>query len=255
MDLLDGVIETAIAAGRAVLDVYEKEAIEVSYKDDLSPLTEADRRSHGIIESGLASLAPDIPVFSEEGAGVLYEVRRAWRRFFLVDPLDGTKEFIKRNGEFTVNIALVEDSSPVLGVIHVPVSGVTYYAERGRGAYILRAGASQARIGVRQKPDAEGLVVVASRSHGSEALEEFLKSVKVNKRMSAGSSLKFCLVADGTADIYPRFGPTWEWDTAAGHVIVSEAGGVVTCTDGSRLEYNKEVPKHTGFIVSSPGAR
>jgi 3'(2'), 5'-bisphosphate nucleotidase len=249
--LLDRLIEIAREAGRAVLDVYGSGDVEVSYKSDSSPLTEADRRSHEVIQKGIVELAPDIPLLSEEGAGADYAVRCAWERFFLVDPLDGTKEFVKRNGEFTVNIALIEGKGPGRGVVYVPVRDVFYYSRQGGGAYRQEGGDPPRRIHVKEGPGSDGLVVVASRSHGSEALEDFLKTVRVKARISAGSSLKFCLVADGTADIYPRFGPTWEWDTAAGHAIVLEAGGVVVDTGGGELAYNKEVLKHKGFIAAS----
>jgi 3'(2'), 5'-bisphosphate nucleotidase len=248
--LLDKIIEASREAGRAVLEVYGSGDFGVSYKDDRSPLTLADKRSHEIILKALGSLASHIPVLSEEGRDIGHAGRRVWERFFLVDPLDGTKEFLSRNGEFTVNIALMEEARPVLGVIHVPVKGVTYYAEEGKGAFKKEGDKAPVRISVKEAPSAGGLVVVASRSHGSEALEEYLKGLKVSERISAGSSLKFCLVAEGAADIYPRFGPTWEWDTAAGHALVLEAGGLVTDTGGKEdLHYNKEVIKHAGFIV------
>jgi 3'(2'), 5'-bisphosphate nucleotidase len=245
---MDEIVALARRAGRVVLDVYEEGPAEVEYKDDRSPLTRADRLSHEEIARGLAALAPAIPVVSEEGAQTPYEERRGWGRFFLVDPLDGTKEFIKRNGEFTVNIALVERGVPVLGVIYVPVRGTMYFASRGEGAW-KEEGGERVAIRASQPRAGEGLRVMASRSHGSDALDEFLKTLSVAERMTAGSSLKFCLVAEGRADIYPRFGPTWEWDTAAGHAIVAEAGGRVTATDGiSPLGYGKEILKHAGFI-------
>jgi 3'(2'), 5'-bisphosphate nucleotidase len=249
--LIERLVETAREAGRAILEVYNKAEFDVTYKSDNSPLTEADKRSHEIIVEGITTLVPEIPLISEEGADIGYSVRREWRSFFLVDPLDGTKEFISRNGEFTVNIALLEEAIPVLGVIYVPVRGIAYYAERGRGAHVCNDGDTPRRIRVKGGLDGDGLVVAASRSHGSGALEDFLGKLDVKERISAGSSLKFCLVAEGAVDLYPRFGPTWEWDTAAGHAIVKEAGGDVFDTRGGRLLYNKEILKHSGFIVAS----
>jgi 3'(2'), 5'-bisphosphate nucleotidase len=239
-------VEAAGEAGRAVLEVYEAD-FEVEYKTDRSPLTEADRRSHEIITERLSDLAPNIPVLSEEGRDIPYEERFKWKSFFLVDPLDGTKEFIDRNGDFTVNIALIEEDHPVLGVVHVPVEGVTYYAASGLGAFRQANGEEPCSINVRQA--AEGLAVVSSRSHPSPELKGFLKRLDVRERVSRGSSLKFCLVAEGGADIYPRLGPTWEWDTAAGHCVVEEAGGMVTDLKGGPLRYNKESLKHEGFIA------
>jgi 3'(2'), 5'-bisphosphate nucleotidase len=246
--------DLAREAGAAVLRVYGSDDFAVTYKDDQSPLTDADRRSHHIIAEGLRRIAPDVPVLSEEGAGVSFEQRRGWESFFLVDPLDGTKEFVNRNGEFTINIALMDEGEPAAGVIYVPVQGVLYGAWRGGGAFRQRDGQEAEPIRVRPAPETEGLVVVASRSHGSEALEDYLTTIRVKERISAGSALKFCLVAEGLADIYPRFGPTWEWDTGAGHAIVVEAGGRVTDTSGGPLGYNKEILKHRGFIAGSPGA-
>jgi 3'(2'), 5'-bisphosphate nucleotidase len=248
--LLDKIIDVSRRAGDAVLEVYGSGDFGVTYKDDRSPLTLADKRSHEMITRALGSIAPDIPVLSEEGKDIPFAERRGWERFFLVDPLDGTKEFVSRNGEFTINIALMEDARPVLGVVHVPVWGVTYYAEKGGGAFKKEGDGATARINVQDAPSPGGLVVVASRSHGSEGLERYLGGLRVKERTSAGSALKFCLVAEGSADIYPRFGPTWEWDTAAGHAVVLEAGGLVTDTGGGEeLRYNKEVIKHAGFIV------
>jgi 3'(2'), 5'-bisphosphate nucleotidase len=250
-DTMDAIAVLAREAGRAIMGVYDRGDLAVEYKSDHSPLTEADRVSHEIIMRGLAQIAPDVPVISEEGADVEYALRSRWKRFFLVDPLDGTKEFIGRNGEFTVNIALVERGAPVLGVVHRPVTGATYLAGAMLGAWRRAGDAQPEQIEV---ADAQfsALRAAASRSHGSERLEAFLSLLRVSERISAGSSLKFCLVAEGRADIYPRFGPTWEWDTAAGHAIVLEAGGRVVDTGGTEeLRYNKTVLKHAGFIVAS----
>ncbi len=245
--LLEKLVDTAREAGRAILEIYGSD-FGVSYKSDSSPLTEADRRSHEIISARLAEAAPEVPLLSEEGRSIPYQLRKGWHSFFLIDPLDGTKEFVNRNGEFTVNIALVEEGRPVMGVVHVPVEGTTYYAARGLGAYRIREGGIPERIAVREA-SGEGLVVVASRSHASPGLDEFLGGLKVGERVSRGSSLKFCLVAEGGADVYPRLGPTWEWDTGAGHSVVEEAGGLVTDLGGNAVVYNKESLKHEGFVV------
>jgi 3'(2'), 5'-bisphosphate nucleotidase len=245
--LLEKLVDVAKEAGRAILDVYGS-GFEVEYKADRSPLTEADRRSHEIIKAKLNEVSPEIPFLSEEGRQTAYGERKRWQSFFLVDPLDGTKEFINRNGEFTVNIALMEEDRPVMGVVHVPVQGTTYFAARGQGAHSQRNGEPPRRIQVRDA-DEDALVVVASRSHATPELEDFIAKLNVKERTSRGSALKFCLVAEGSADIYPRLGPTWEWDTGAGHAIVEEAGGRVLDLEGAPLAYNKESLKHRGFIA------
>ncbi|MEJ2183715.1 MAG: 3'(2'),5'-bisphosphate nucleotidase CysQ [Nitrospirota bacterium] len=247
-DLLQALIATAREAGQAVMEVYAS-TYEVSYKEDRSPLTTADKRSHEVIRARLRELTPDIPVLSEEGRSIPYAQRRNWREFYLVDPLDGTKEFINRNGEFTVNIALLRENRPVAGVMDVPALGTTYYAEEDRGAYRLEGDAPPRRLSVRGEPDPEGLTVVASRSHATAALEDYLRRLHVKELVSRGSALKFALVAEGRADIYPRLGPTWEWDTAAGHAILLEAGGRVLDMEGNPLAYNKESLKHAGFLA------
>lgn len=247
-DMLLKLVAAARRAGGAALEVYDTD-FGVSYKEDRSPVTEADLRSHGVIKKALAELAPDTPLLSEEGRDIVYDQRRGWREFFLVDPLDGTKEFIKRNGEFTVNIALIRDGSPAMGIIFVPVLGVMYYALKGHGAFRQAGGGEPEKIAVNRKPSAQGLVVATSRSHASAELEKYLEGFKVKERVSRGSSLKFCLVAEGKADLYPRLGPTWEWDTAAGHAILEEAGGSVVDLHGAPLRYNKKSLKHAGFVA------
>lgn len=246
----NSIVELARRAGDAIMQVYGT-SFEVGYKEDASPLTLADSRSHALIEEGLLAIAPGIPILSEEGLIADYEARRSWSEFWLVDPLDGTKEFINRNGEFTVNIALIRSGVPVLGVIGVPARGVMYYGGPGMGAFKIMDGLPAESISI-HPGSPEGYTVVASRSHGSAALEEFLSRIAVRERISSGSALKFCLVAEGKADLYPRFGPTWEWDTGAGHAIIKGAGGVVTELSGAgELAYNKETPKHAGFIAGS----
>jgi len=247
--LLPPIITGARLAGKAILEVYNGD-FAVSYKDDSSPLTEADRRSHNILSRVLEEAAPGTPVCSEEGRSIPYKERSAWDEFFLVDPLDGTKEFVKRNGEFTVNIALIRNRIPVLGVVYAPVTDTLYYSASEEGSWKQSGEDAPRRISVRTVPPPDGLVVAASRSHGSETLTAFLQKLHPGRLVTAGSSLKFCLVAEGSADIYPRFGPTWEWDTAAGHAILIEAGGRVTTTDGTtEISYNKETLKHDGFIA------
>lgn len=251
IDLALKIVKIAEEAGRAILQVYESADLGITYKDDKSPLTEADKRSHAIIGEALAELTPDIPVLSEEGKDIPYEQRKNWQRFYLVDPLDGTKEFIKRNGEFTVNIAIIDRGRPALGVIHIPAQGVSYFAAEDAGAYRKAMDGSKTRIETTGAIATDELIVTASRSHGADELERFLEHLSVRSRVSAGSALKFCMIAEGRADIYPRFGPTWEWDTAAGHAIVLEAGGRVVDTGGTdELQYNKPVIKHKGFIAA-----
>lgn len=247
---LEVIKKLAMLAGRAILDVYNTD-FSVDYKDDNSPLTKADCLSHEIILDGLSGAFSGIPVISEEtGRQEGYKTRSKWSSFWLVDPLDGTKEFVKRNGEFTVNIALIENSYPVMGVIYVPVTGVLYYASRGGGAWKRTPGVSgDQQIHARRMMPDKPVVVVTSRSHPSKELEKYLEAYSVKSVLSAGSSLKFCLVAEGRADIYPRLGPTMEWDTAAGQTIVEEAGGRVLDMDGRRFIYNKESLKNGHFIV------
>jgi 3'(2'), 5'-bisphosphate nucleotidase len=206
-------------------------------KADESPLTAADLRSHRVIENALRTVAPQIPVLSEEASSIPYAVRAAWSRYWLVDPLDGTKEFLSGNGEFTVNIALIEGHVPTLGVVHVPVSGTTYWGIRGVGAWRSNEAGAQAPIHV-QKEAAGPLRVVGSKSHRGDSLDAFLARVGPHELVPVGSSLKFCMVAEGAADIYPRLGPTSEWDTAAAQAVVVGAGGSVVKLDGAPLDYN-----------------
>ncbi len=234
--LLDEVCAIAAAAGEEILAVY-RTAFAVDHKDDRSPLTEADLRAHRLIEARLATLTPHWPILSEEGASLPYAERRQWRTYWLVDPLDGTREFVKRNDEFTVNIALIHDHAPVLGVVHAPALGRMCYAARGAGAFQRSGDGPQQPLACRELP-AEGLVVAGSRSHGKAALAEFLARLGPHEVIPMGSSLKFCLVAEGRADLYPRLGPTSEWDTAAAQCVVEAAGGHVTDLDMRPLRYN-----------------
>jgi len=234
-------------AGAATLEFYGKG--EVGAKADGSPVTAADHAAERIILPVLRALTPDIPVISEEeaAAGLSPDVKGS--QFWLVDPLDGTKEFIKQNGEFTVNIALVRDGAPVLGIVHVPVTGETY-AAAGLGTVTLSVHGGAARPIAARKPPAAGLTVVASRSHGdAPGMDAFLAAYNVAEKRNAGSSVKFCLIARGDADLYPRLAPTMEWDTAAGHAVLLGAGGRVETEDGQPLVYAKPGFRNPHFIA------
>ena len=250
-DHLEAVREIAHAAGRRILDVYERD-FEVEQKDDRSPLTEADRAAHEIITTQLQRLTPGIPVLSEESVKVSYEKRAGWKRFWLVDPLDGTKEFINRNGEFTVNIALIDGFRPVLGVVYVPLPALTYFACAGQGASKQKGDSAMETIHARRYEGGKPMIV-ASRSHAGPETEAFLKNVGEHDVVSLGSALKFCLVAEGTADVYPRLGPTMEWDTAAAQCVVEAAGGRVTDLNRKPLAYNKPSLLNPSFLVSGAG--
>jgi 3'(2'), 5'-bisphosphate nucleotidase len=235
-DLIEPVLAIAREAGEAILQVYRSE-FAVETKDDRSPLTAADRASHDIISRALERLTPEIPVWSEESAAVDFAERSRWPRFWLVDPLDGTREFIKRNVEFTVNIALVEGHAPVLGFVHVPALGRDYYGGAGAGAWRCDRPAPPRPIAVcrlARKP----VRVVGSRSHAGSSLGAFLERLGPHELVPMGSSLKFCLIAEGAADVYPRLGPTSEWDTAAAQAVVEAAGGQVVDRAGQPLRYN-----------------
>lgn len=270
-DGLIDAIKAALKAGRAILDVYNTD-FQVETKSDQSPLTLADKTSHAIIKSALAH--HDIPFISEEGRSIAYEERCQWQRMWVVDPLDGTKEFVKRNGEFTVNIALIEDQHPVMGVVYAPVPECLYFAAKKIGAHKLSAQALktlrpgfqvQEVMAVSQKlpkkrtgPSSEVYTVVGSRSHATPELEAFVAKKRKEKGavdfIQAGSSLKICLVAEGAADIYPRLGPTMEWDTAAGHAVAEFAGASVLAYNENRpLIYNKPDLLNPWFVVERLG--
>lgn len=248
---LEPVVALATEAGRAILEVYAGD-FDVQAKDDNSPLTQADLASHHVIMAGLARLAPDIPIISEEGGLPEFAERGQWQRYWLIDPLDGTKEFVKKNGEFTVNIALIEDHRPVLGVVHVPVKGTTYTGCRGLGAELRANGTDPQPISV-AAASARPVRVVGSRSHRGASLDIFLDNLGDFEMHPTGSSLKFCLVAEGAADVYPRLGPTSEWDTAAAQAVVEQAGGTVVELDGRPLSYNKKADiLNPYFVVAGP---
>jgi 3''(2''),5''-bisphosphate nucleotidase, bacterial len=252
--LLSDVVLLARRAGDAILSVYGQQ-FEVTNKADQSPLTLADTQSHEIIVQGLRALTPDVPVLSEEASDIPYSERRQWRRYWLVDPLDGTKEFVSRNGEFTVNIALVDGHDPVVGVVHVPVSDTTYTGARGAGAtrQIGREPAVPIHTTV---PAPTPLRIVGSRSHRDAILDRYLPRLEPYQLVAVGSSIKFCLVAEGSADFYPRFGPTSEWDTAAAQAVVEAAGGRVIQTDGQPLHYNAKAELlNPHFLVSGDPTR
>ena len=254
--IIEELIGLVRKAGEEVLEVYNaEENIGLEYKDDDSPLTEADRRSNSIITEGLKSLTPGIPVISEENRSIPYQERKNWDKFWLVDPLDGTKEFIKRNGEFTLNIALIEKGVPVFGIVSIPVKGMIYYGSKGEGAFSLSLTSGKTeKIFNKDVVQPDGPKAVASRSHLSEKTKILVEALGANM-VNAGSSLKLILVAKGEADFYPCFGPTHEWDTAAGHAIAEAAGAIVCGLDGNPLRYNKEIFKHDGFLVCTPSIK
>lgn len=244
--LLEQVIELSHRAGEAILEVYHQiEEIQIDIKADDSPVTAADLAAHAIIEPGLTGLLEGVPILSEESALPAWDVRRDWQRYWIVDPLDGTKEFIKRNGEFTVNIALIDNGVPVLGVVYVPVLGITYAGVAGQGAWKYEAGVEktiQTRSIAELKSSGKPVEVVASRNHGAEEVVALMDRIGAalgsvaTKNM--GSSLKLCLVAEGEADLYPRLALTSEWDTAAAQAVVEAAGGKVIDADFNILRYN-----------------
>ena len=241
-------VALARKAGEAIMEIYATD-FETETKADDSPVTAADLAAEAVIEAGLTELAPDIPLVAEEAASAGHLPDISGGRFWLVDPLDGTREFVNRNGEFTVNIGLIMDGAPVLGVVHAPALDLTFTGLAGAGATVARDGGPSTAISVRPVP-AGGVTIVASRRHGDpEAIDRLLRGHPVADRKTAGSSLKFCLVAEGEADIYPRFGRTMEWDTAAGHAVLTAAGGQVTDENGAPLAYGKPGVDNPQFIA------
>ncbi len=251
-DLIPSVKEISQAAGAAILEIYNREgSIEITSKDDNSPLTEADIAAHQIIVSALSKLTPDLPILSEESADISWKERQAWPKYWLVDPLDGTKEFLKRNGEFTVNIALIENHVPVLGVVYVPVTNILYSGVRESGAFKQNNGeekqinvAPMSELNNVKNAVKDHVKIVASRSHRGSELDAWInkveKSFKKVELLSMGSSLKICLVAEGKADIYPRLALTSEWDTAAAQAILEAAGGTLTDIAFKIYRYNQK---------------
>ncbi|NNF66414.1 MAG: 3'(2'),5'-bisphosphate nucleotidase CysQ [Gammaproteobacteria bacterium] len=238
--LLGDVRQIARDAGAAIMQVYARD-FDVELKSDDSPLTEADMASHMLIEKALNELTPGIPVLSEESGVPDFNTRKGWDHYWLVDPLDGTKEFIKRNGEFTVNIALIDNNEAALGVVYAPARALEYFGTSNDGAF--RAGDDNVPHAIHVSAGHAGPArVVGSRSHRGSSLDAYLAKLGEFEMLPMGSSLKFCLVADGSADIYPRLGPTNEWDTAAAHAVLAAAGGQVLQPDGQPLRYNTKEP-------------
>ena len=242
---LNKIVNIAKEAGDAIMEIYKKD-FKIEYKDDKSPLTEADTKSNEIICKALVELYPNIPILSEENKEVPYLDRKDWEYYWCIDPIDGTKEFIKKNDEFTVNIALIHKNIPVLGVVYAPAIDTMYYAKSGTGAF-----KNGTKLPI--KRDDNKLIIVASKSHMSEETQKFIDDIETNKKkelISMGSSLKLCLVSDGSADIYPRLAPTMEWDTAAADAIVRESGKMTYSKENDKpLIYNKENLLNPWFVV------
>ncbi|NOU51172.1 3'(2'),5'-bisphosphate nucleotidase CysQ [Pseudoalteromonas sp. JBTF-M23] len=248
-DLLEEILLLARKAGDAIMSIYAKD-FNIEYKADESPVTDADFAAHKVIVKGLQKLTPQLPILSEESADIDWPTRQTWQQYWLVDPIDGTKEFIKKNGEFTVNIALIKNGKPILGVVHAPALNESYLAAEAIGAF-KECGEARIELKVTEKPNKGTIHVVGSRSHPSADLASYLEQFENVEMVPKGSSLKLCLVAEGQADIYPRLGPTCEWDTGAGHAVAAIAGATVTQIDGSPLLYNqKESYLNPYFVVS-----
>ena len=247
--LLSKIVQISRTAGAAIMEIYRREDFGETSKADNSPLTLADLAAHKSIVAALSKLAPAYPILSEEDANIPYAERSKWTCYWLVDPLDGTKEFLKRNGEFTVNIALIENGIPVLGVVYAPVLDVCYSAARGSGAFVQRAASPAQAIKAIVHTAGAAIKVVASRSHSDERTTALLKKLGDHECISMGSSLKLCLVAEAAAHFYPRLGPTMEWDTAAADAVVREAGGMVCDMAEHELRYNKEDLHNPEFLV------
>jgi len=237
-DHIKKLIKISKNAGDAIMDIYESE-FDVNFKSDQSPLTKADILSNKIICQSLKKITPDVPILSEESSSIPYRERSKWNQYWLIDPLDGTKEFIKKNGEFTTNIALIYKNRPIFGMIHVPVSNEIFWGSKEMGSYHINGSSlsNKKKISVSQKTN-DNLRIVSSRSHPSGDLKRLLDKLENFELVSIGSSLKFCLIAKGEADCYPRFGPTSEWDSAAGEAILEAAGGSVVKLNGETLKYN-----------------
>lgn len=248
VQLIPEILDISRLAGNKILEIYETN-FSVTNKNDNSPLTAADMAAHKTICQALKELTPSIPILSEESSKINFEERKKWQQYWLVDPLDGTREFIKRNGEFSVNIALIEGHRSILGVIHIPVSGNSYSATLNNGSFKHQPKGIKEKISVKQTQSNQ-ITIAGSRSHGNEKQKTFIAKLDNPEILSIGSSLKFCLVAEGKADIYPRFGPTSEWDTGAAQCIVEEAGGIVVDTFFNPLQYNaKESLLNPSFLV------
>ncbi|MDW7550947.1 3'(2'),5'-bisphosphate nucleotidase CysQ [Pseudoalteromonas peptidolytica] len=248
-DLLEEVLNLSIRAGEAIMKIYAKD-FNIEFKEDESPVTEADLAAHKVILAGLKELTPELPILSEESAVIDWEERRQWQSYWLVDPIDGTKEFIKKNGEFTVNIALINNGEPILGVVHAPALNESYLAEQSIGAF-KQTGEARIELKVTTKPNQGVIKVVGSRSHPSADLAQYLTRFEQVDMVPKGSSLKLCLVAEGKADVYPRLGPTSEWDTGAGHAVANIAGASVAQLNGEPLRYNQKADYLNPYFVVS----
>ena len=250
---IDYLLSLTRQAGEAIMEVYKRD-FAIEYKDDHSPLTEADKLSNKVIIDGLLKKYPSSNIISEENKQIPYETRKNWRSFWLIDPIDGTKEFIKRNGEFTVNIALVENDTPTLGFVYAPALDVLYYGIKGIGAFKIFSGQTEKIQPSQSYKEKDEVRIVASRSHMNEETMNFVKDMELQGKkiefISSGSSLKLCMVADSTADVYPRFGPTMEWDTGAAHAVALYAGKqVINASTSLPLVYNKANLLNPNFIV------
>ena len=248
-DLIKQLIEISKEAGNAILEIYHSD-FDYTFKDDSTPLTKADQQAHEIITKKLHKLTPHIPILSEEDSDISFKKRSTWDKYWLIDPLDGTKEFIKMNGEFTVNIALVENNSPTLGLIHLPVTSETYWGSKTNGSYYLNSNNKSKKISVSTKSK-NTITIMASRSHPNEKLDSLLDKIEHYEIINRGSSLKFCQIASGQADVYPRFGLTSEWDIAAGHAILLGASGNIYDLNGSEIKYNIKSSYLNPFFIAS----
>ena len=251
-EYIEKLIKISKNAGDAIMDIYESE-FDVNFKSDQSPLTKADILSNKIICQSLKKITPDVPILSEESSSIPYRERSKWNQYWLIDPLDGTKEFIKKNGEFTTNIALIYKNRPIFGMIHVPVSNEIFWGSKEMGSYHINGSSlsNKKKISVSQKTN-DNLRIVSSRSHPSGDLKRLLDKLENFELVSIGSSLKFCLIAKGEANCYPRLGPTSEWDIAAGDAILSSAGGTVCDMRGNPILYNRNKSfLNPNFLASS----
>lgn len=249
-ELAQKIIDISIEAGKEILEVYKLD-FDVDFKQDDSPVTVADKRAHKVIQAGLEKITPDIPIISEEGTIANYSERKSWEKCWMVDPLDGTKEFIKKNGEFTVNIAMIENHTPILSVVYTPATGEVYAAIKGEGAYKVEDGNwNKLQVKTVKKSD-ENLRIVCSRSHVNADTQAYIDQFNNPQQVAIGSSLKLTKIAEDLADIYPRLGPTMEWDIAAAELVLTEAGGTVVTVDGTPMRYNKEDLLNPFFIAST----
>ena len=247
---LNDLIKIIYEAGSNVMKIYRSSDFEISYKHDTSPLTLADKVSNDIICNSLNELYPQIPILSEEGIETPFSERKKWESLWLVDPIDGTKEFIKKNGEFTLNIALIKKNKPVLGLVYAPCIDKLWYGNE-QGSYLIFNG-KKSKIHVNRKNNNNEIDIVSSRSHSSPLIEKFLSQFKNYNIVNMGSSIKICLIADGGADIYPRLAPTMEWDTAAAHAILKYAGGTLTDLNTNKeMIYNRKNLKNSNFVANS----